>query len=338
MNTYYDEATRYQENDSEATQFADAMPQQTDNNNAAPANHAAKEVKASKGSTWKNAAAGAGSGLLIGGLATVLMGMKGADSNDSADDTEGGNHANELSHPEWVDDEVAVATTVNDDMSFGEAFAAARADVGSGGCFEWHGNLYSTYTAEEWDSMTAEQRAEWSNHFSWNHIDHSSSDVAQNSSNQSASTDQSATVQDQETADNDDIAVVSVDPQDNNLAQSTSTQTSDQNEWMEVSQDDPEIEILGVVHDNETGANIGGMTLDGQEVILVDVDNDLTFDYLATDADGNGQLSQDEIIDIQDQNLTVNDLGGFDNPMDDLYANNDGPDYTTDGFDGVYEG
>ena len=50
---------------------------------------------------------------------------------------------------------------VSDDMSFGEAFAAARAEVGAGGVFMWHGNLYNTYVAEEWDAMSQEEIAEF---------------------------------------------------------------------------------------------------------------------------------------------------------------------------------
>lgn len=39
--------------------------------------------------------------------------------------------------------------TVNDDMSFEEAFAAAREEVGAGGIFVWHGEAYNTFYAEE---------------------------------------------------------------------------------------------------------------------------------------------------------------------------------------------
>ncbi len=46
---------------------------------------------------------------------------------------------------------------VNDDMTFAEAFAAARAGSGSEGVFEWHGNVYSTMTKEEWDAMNEEE-------------------------------------------------------------------------------------------------------------------------------------------------------------------------------------
>lgn len=338
MNNYDDEATQYQNPDNEATQFENTNPGQnnSETTDSASVSNDEAEVKTAKGNMWKRSAVGAGSGLLIGGVATVLMGMKKADTE--SEETESNNHKEELSNPEWVDDQIQVATTVNDDMSFGEAFAAARAEVGPGGCFEWHGNLYGTYTADEWNNMTAEQRAEWSDHFSWNHIDHSTSNVAQHSTHQSSSSAQASSIHDQATTTNDDdIEIVSVNHTDdhNELVQTGTGQQPPQAEVVEVSQSEPEIEILGVAHDNETGANIGGMTIDGQDVILIDVDNDLTFDYMATDANDNGQIDQNELVDIQGQNLTVNDLGGFSNPTGDLYASNEGPDYSNDS---VYEG
>lgn len=320
MNKYDDEATEYEDTISEHTN------NETSNNDNV-------EVKAAYSSTWKRAAVGASSGLLIGGVATVLMGMKPNDPNSSnGGNDESGNHKDELSHPEWVDDNIEVATSVSDDMSFDEAFAAARAEVGPGGCFEWQGNVYGAYTSDEWNNMTAEERADWSDHFSWNHIDHSQSSVAQHSTTVQHT---SSNVAAQATTNDDDIEVVSVN-NNNDIAQNQPPDNVHQvSNEVEVQSVEPEIEILGVVHDDETNANIGGMTIDGQDVVLIDVDNDLTFDYLAADANGNGQIDQNELVDIQGQNLTVNDFGGFSNPTGDLYANNEGTDYANDG---VYEG
>lgn len=45
-----------------------------------------------------------------------------------------------------------------DNFSFSDAFNQARADVGRGGLFEWKGNTYNTYKAEEWDNMTAQEK------------------------------------------------------------------------------------------------------------------------------------------------------------------------------------
>ncbi|MCC6410378.1 MAG: hypothetical protein IT270_01890 [Saprospiraceae bacterium] len=52
-----------------------------------------------------------------------------------------------------------IAQDVHDGMSFQEAFAAARDEVdGGGGFFEWHGQVYSTYTENEWNTMSLEDK------------------------------------------------------------------------------------------------------------------------------------------------------------------------------------
>jgi len=56
--------------------------------------------------------------------------------------------------------EAAPATAVSDDMTFAQAFAAARAEYGPGAAFTWHGQVYGTYYQSEWNAMTpAEQHA-----------------------------------------------------------------------------------------------------------------------------------------------------------------------------------
>ena len=46
-----------------------------------------------------------------------------------------------------------IASNVSDEMSFAEAFEAARGEVGPGGVFVWRGQPYHTYSAEEWSAM-----------------------------------------------------------------------------------------------------------------------------------------------------------------------------------------
>lgn len=53
---------------------------------------------------------------------------------------------------------IDIAHNVNDKMSFGEAFASARDEVGTGGLFTWNGHSYSTFVKEEWQSMSLVQR------------------------------------------------------------------------------------------------------------------------------------------------------------------------------------
>lgn len=57
--------------------------------------------------------------------------------------------------------EVKVAEGVDDSMSFSEAFSTARAEVGAGGAFTWHGNVYSTYYGTEWNAMSPEQQDQY---------------------------------------------------------------------------------------------------------------------------------------------------------------------------------
>ena len=64
------------------------------------------------------------------------------------------------------DDDVTVVTpeeemkvgTVSDNMSFAHAFEAARAEVGPGGVFTWHGNIYNTYTVKEWETLSDSEK------------------------------------------------------------------------------------------------------------------------------------------------------------------------------------
>lgn len=344
MNTDHDnESTRFVNADDEATCFEEEHKNyiQGNSRNSKSGNTTAGKpgMKA-----WARHGAGAGAGLLIGGLSTMLMGMKSADSapdSRNGNDTGSGSNREELSHPEWVDDQVQVATGVSDDMSFGAAFAAARAEVGAGGCFEWHGNLYGTYTADEWNSMTAEQRAEYGDHFNWNSIDHSGSDVAAHSSHSAASEGHQApadahTAQAPAPETDDDIEVVSVDGPDGNGGYMAQTGTQAEPVQMSASQQDSqEIEIIGVVHDDASGRNIGQMTVDGQEVILIDVDGDMEFDYVASDLNGNGNVDEGEMANIQGQGLTVDGIGGFIDPGAGLQAAGDAPDYSSDP---IYEG
>lgn len=55
-----------------------------------------------------------------------------------------------------------VASSINDAMLFPDAFSTARAEVnGGGGFFQWKGDIFNTYTQEEWNAMSPEQKLEY---------------------------------------------------------------------------------------------------------------------------------------------------------------------------------
>ena len=299
------ENTQYQSHDEEATQYDDAYNNENKKTEETETSDNKDNVAKGKKSIWKKVAVGAGSGILLGSVATLLSASAPLGHADGENAEEEGSET----HPEWTDGEVPVASSVSDDMSFSEAFTAARTEVGSGGVFEWHGNIYSTFTEDEWNGMTAEQIDEYGSHFSW-HSDNSSTETASSTHSSTSSHSAHAT---------DEVEVSEV------------TQAS-HTEEVAVVDVDPEVEVLGVVHDEESGANIAGLAVDGQEVVLIDVNGDETFDVMGADVNGDQQLSQDEIVDISGQNLTVNDLGGISNPDGSLYASNNSNeiDYTND--------
>ena len=299
------ENTQYQSHDEEATQYDDAY--NNENTKTEETETSDNKDNAAKGEKpiWKKVAVGAGSGIFLGSAATLLSASAPLGHAEGENAEEEGSET----HPEWTDGEVPVASSVSDDMSFSEAFTTARTEVGSGGVFEWHGNIYSTFTEDEWNGMTAEQIDEYGSHFSW-HSDNSSTETASSTHSSTSSHSAHAT---------DEVEVSEV------------TQAS-HTEEVAVVDVDPEVEVLGVVHDEESGANIAGLAVDGQEVVLIDVNGDETFDVMGADVNGDQQLSQDEIVDISGQNLTVNDLGGISNPDGSLYASNNSNeiDYTND--------
>lgn len=209
---------------------------------------------------------------------------------------------------EWADGNISVASGVNDEMSFSEAFAAARSEVGAGGAFEWRGNVYGTYYAEEWNSMSPAEKADFNNHFSWNIIDTSSVN---------------GTTHTDVTTNHDDIEIVSVE----HAQTSTNVEGGSS---VDVISMEPEIEILGVVHDMSTGSNIGGMSVDGQDVFLIDVDGDLEFDLMASDLNRNNVVDEGEVVDIHGQGVSVNDLGGISGITESMTGEDTLPDYMAD--------
>ena len=126
-------------------------------------------AKASKkgGNAWINVTLGGVSGILLG--AGLMYGAKAyaerseepstAETEPQPEDPNASQTDGEGNGGETIATETQVEVAPPaDDMSFGEAFAAARAAVGPDGVFVWHGGVYSTHTAEEWNAMSHQQQ------------------------------------------------------------------------------------------------------------------------------------------------------------------------------------
>jgi len=197
-----------------------------------------------------------------------------------------------------TDEGVRIAQ-VDDSASFAEAFADARAQVGPGGAFEWRGHVYNTYE-EEWNNMSAEARAEYQQKIDYETI---SGDT----------TEPTSTVADQHTMASD-------------------------TEMIDEQSDGDSIKILGVEAVVDAEGNpmtVAAIEVEGEQALLVDVDNDGTMDALIADDNCDGQIDPyQEIYDISDCGIETNDLmqgmAAEQDPNTYMAYNDDMPDYMND--------
>lgn len=104
-----------------------------------------EERKESKGKfNWKKAGAAAAAGAAVGIGGAVLGDELYAQDSENQENVE--NQGGEQGNGGEV---IEAQTTDADNMSFSEAFAQARAEMGPGHVFEWHGNSYTTDYREE---------------------------------------------------------------------------------------------------------------------------------------------------------------------------------------------
>ena len=117
-----------------------------------------------EGSAWKQVTLGGVSGILMGaGLLYAGQAVAQNVNNEEKPEETPEEKPEDVVAPEQgetshtLENGLKVAS-VSDDLSFGEAFQQARAEVGPGGVFHWHGGIYNTYSADEWNAMSVVQK------------------------------------------------------------------------------------------------------------------------------------------------------------------------------------
>ena len=164
----------------------------------------------------KNTALGLG-GVATGAAIITVMGMV------IPEDTMDSNSVEALDIPVFTN--APFSDAVNDNMSFSEAFAAARGDVGGGGgFFDWHGQTYNTYIKEEWDSMSDDKRNEFFNSID---PDHSPADLTDEQEILSILNDDISDIEVIADIDDEDIII-----------------TDEHDRYMDIDIDDPDIVII----------------------------------------------------------------------------------------------
>lgn len=285
-----------------------------------------KEKTTKGGAKWQEVTIGGVTGIALGVGSTLLMGS--ASTHEEKQEGTVDSTMNETQ--EHVDNGYAqMASSVNDEMSFNEAFAAARAEVGPGGVFEWHGGIYGTYYASEWNAMDSAARDEFYSTVPWHSASHHHTAHNTTTGEHHAETN----VDDNESGNGHE--------ENNEGSNGGSRETAD-----------ADIEIIGVEHANLDGEHdsiIGAASVNGQAVYFVDIDGtDDQFDVMMADLNGDSNIDENEVVDITDQNMSVSHFeqlahansgsGCGDDNLDEMYANNDTlPDYVNDADPGNLE-
>lgn len=229
-----------------------------------------------KTSKWKKTAAMAGVGAagIAGGIGLSAM-ASADDAKESADLAE--------RHTVKPVGDVKVAE-VNDDMSFSEAFASARKQVGAGGVFEWRGKQYGTYYKTEWDSMSQAEK------------DRYAANVFGTSSSKSSST-----------------------PEQEQLQHDIPSENLADNSQSSVSGEDIKGELVGVqtvTDENGNPMTIVAAKINGHNSMFVDADVDGYVDVAIMDKNDNEEVELDEIVQISKGRMLVSDLvTGLDKPQ-----------------------
>ncbi|MDE7350445.1 MAG: hypothetical protein K2N25_05210 [Muribaculaceae bacterium] len=200
--------------------------------------------------------------------------------------------------------------------NFNDAYAQARAQVGPGGVFEYNGKIYSTHTAEEWNEMSAEERAEYQGKI----FENAPAPQNQPTSHAAAVTD---------IAEHQEQIHIESTPENNDSIPANA-------EMIAAEPVDNEIRIIGVeAVQNGYGEimNVALVECEGDQALLVDVDNNGSIDILIHDDNFDGDIQENEIHDISGSGLEVADLlqAQAAQQGDLYYASNDiMPDYIND--------
>lgn len=194
------------------------------------------------------------SGAVVGGVPTATVGAAVGHAKDDADNVD--TPLTKVTDSVFVDSSVPVAH-VSDDMTFSEAFHAAHEQVGEGGVFVWRGQVYNTFSADEWNALTPAEQAQFGGHI---HVQYNGEQALQ----------------------------LTPEP------------------LVEV---EHEVEILGVevVHTENGDLTLGGVTVNGEEYVLVDV-NGGDFDVARRDNNHDMRMQDTEPVDIRDEHVSVKEF------------------------------
>lgn len=294
------------------------------NSAASPVNNPMSEAAPKGKSATGKVVAGAASGFVAGAAVGIAATAFTADGNTVAETetTAAENVTVPAEEQAILANDEGIRYAHVDAVSFDEAFAQARAQVGAGGVFEYNGRLYGTYYADEWNSMSAQERADYQSRVGETApvTHHSRVTTTHATAHATAVADNSDTTHTPDTAHTEthenvapDAQMIAAEPVDN------------------------EIHVLGVETVNAPDGstlNVALVAAHDDHALLVDVDNDGKMDVLWHDDNADSQIQEQELHDISQHEIALTDLqqAAAAEQGDYLCATDDDmPDYINDG-------
>lgn len=283
--------------------------------------------------SWKQVAMGGVSGIALGAAGILFSGAT-LPENINEEGTQGGEDSPQPSNlAPGVESQsaISVAEDINDEMTFSEAFAAARKEVGPNGVFVWHGQAYTTCYAEEWSALSPEEQ----NAFSSNALAAVGEIPPYEGKDETAQNTEGQVEENGETAQNDEgdgegegeeltaqNEVGDSEGGDDILAQAVEPENEEPGAEESDIEDSNDAEDVHVIGFDEPG----DVALDGDSNVFINEDEPGTADLMATDDDNI------EIIDDINQDIATEDMIDSSVPsdpiVDDMYTQM--PDYTND--------
>jgi len=176
-----------------------------------------------------------------------------------------------------------VATNVHDNMTFGEAFQAARSQVGPGGLFEFEGEIYSTYNEEEWDAMSMAEKDDYNERLNEHIRENHHPDVTHHEANVSNDVLQTETT--------------TVGEEANEAIQTTEAVKPEQ-----------KFEIHHIAEDSERGISQVVGHIGDTGITFMDTPDTPYIEYAVVDRNHNGVADDGEVLNITDCQYTMDDI------------------------------
>lgn len=221
----------------------------------------------------------------IGGLTGILMGA-GAIYGIQAMASDG------EENPVSVESGLKVAS-VSEDMSFNKAFEVARAEIGPGGVFTWRGHIYNTYTAEEWNAMSNNDKQLFADQIK---PEITAADIDTKQVAENAAVEEVQPSEDVQVAQNVEVSADTEVEQSNDVEARVNLTS-----WNEIAQEENDVRVVGfkevTVGPGRT-INMQELDINGQRVAVIDVDKDGVPDLAMTDLNHNQQMDEGEVIDL----------------------------------------